>query len=129
MSTLSLTVRPEPDGTVVISPHGEIDADNAHEIRDAVSGLLATSPPPAMKIDMLDVSFIDSVGIGALVGCYHAAAASSVRLLVTNPTAYVHRVLYVSGLLGLFGSPARPPDRRPPEQPRSHEPRPTDRVP
>ncbi len=115
MSTLSLTVRSK-DGTVVISPHGEIDADNAHEIREAVSGLLATSTPRAIKVDMVGVSFIDSVGIGALVACYHAAAASKVRLLVTNPTAYVHRVLYVSGLLGLFGSPARPPD-----QPRSPE--------
>jgi anti-anti-sigma factor len=129
MSTLSLAVRPEADGTVLISPHGEIDADNAHEVRDAVSVLLATSRPPSIKIDMVDVSFIDSVGIGALVGCYHAAAASNVRLLVTNPTAYVHRVLYVSGLLGLFGSPARQPDQhRPPEQPRSHEPHPTNRV-
>jgi anti-anti-sigma factor len=124
MSTLSLTVRPEGDGTVLISPHGEIDADNAHEIRDAVSGLLATAPPPMIKIDMVDVSFIDSVGIGALVGCYHAAAASNVKLLVTNPTVYVHRVLYVSGLLGLFGSPARPPDQRPP----AREPRATGRV-
>jgi anti-anti-sigma factor len=112
MSTLSLTVRPEGDGTVLISPHGEIDADNAHEIRDAVSGILATSRPPSIKIDMVSVSFIDSIGIGALVGCYHAAAASDVRLMVTNPTAYVHRVLYVSGLLGLFGAPARPPGPR-----------------
>jgi anti-sigma B factor antagonist len=110
MSTLSLTVRPEADATVLIHPYGEIDADNAHEIRDAVSGLLATSKPPSIVIDMSGVSFIDSVGIGALVGCYHAAAASDIRLLVTNPTDYVHRVLYVSGLLGLFGSPARSPE-------------------
>ncbi|HKS98505.1 MAG TPA: STAS domain-containing protein [Rugosimonospora sp.] len=114
MSTLSLTVQPQPDGAVLISPHGEIDADNAHEIREAVSGLLATSQPAGIKVDMVHVSFIDSVGIGALVACYHAAAASGIRLLVTNPTAYVHRVLYVSGLLGLFGSPARLPDQQRP---------------
>jgi anti-sigma B factor antagonist len=123
MSTLSLTVRPEADGTVRISPHGDIDADNAHEIREAVSGLLATSTPFSINIDLMGVSFIDSVGIGALVGCYHAAAASNVRLLVTNPTAYVHRVLYVSGLLGLFGAPALAP-----EQPPRQEPQPADRV-
>jgi hypothetical protein len=32
-------------------------------------------------------------------------------LTVSNPTAYVHRILYISGLLGLFGSPARLPER------------------
>jgi anti-sigma B factor antagonist len=116
MSTLSLTVRSEPDGTVLISPRGEIDADNAHEIREAVSGLLAQSTPGSIRFDLAGVSFIDSIGIGALVACYHAAAASKVRLVVVNPTTYVHRVLYVSGLLGLFGSPARPP-----EQTRSYE--------
>ena len=41
-----------------------------------------------------------------LVGCFHAAAASGVKLTVVNPTSYVHRILYISGLLGLFGSPA-----------------------
>ena len=111
MPALSIVTSTQPEGTVLISPAGEIDADNAHEIRDEVSALLATAAPVAITVDMSGVSFIDSVGIGALVGCYHAAAASSVRLTVTNPTAYVHRVLYISGLLGLFGSPARQPDR------------------
>ena len=112
MSTLSITARTEAGGTVVLSPIGEIDGDNAHEIREAVSGLLATSTPRMIKVDMADVAFIDSVGIGALVHCYHAGAASGVRLMVVNPTAYVHRLLYVSGLLGLFGSPARPPEQQ-----------------
>jgi anti-anti-sigma factor len=111
MSTLSITARTDAGGTVHLRPTGEIDGDNAHEIREAVSGLLATGNPRAIKIDMVDVGFIDSMGIGALVHCYHAAAASGVRLIVCNPTAYVHRLLYVSGLLGLFGSPARPPEQ------------------
>jgi anti-sigma B factor antagonist len=110
MSTLSITARTDAGGTVHLRPSGEMDGDNAHEIREAVSGLLATSNARAIKIDMVDVGFIDSMGIGVLVHCYHAAAASGVRLTVCNPTAYVHRLLYVSGLLGLFGSPARPPE-------------------
>ncbi|OLB76546.1 MAG: hypothetical protein AUI14_18395 [Actinobacteria bacterium 13_2_20CM_2_71_6] len=81
-------------------------------LREAVSGLLLADRPMMIKVDMAGVKFIDSVGIGALVSCYHTAAASRVRLMVCNPTAYVHRLLYVSGLLGLFGSPARPPEQR-----------------
>jgi anti-sigma B factor antagonist len=113
MSTLSIAVRTDASGTAHVQPTGEIDGDNAHEIREAVSALLATKPPRMIKIGMAEVAFIDSVGIGALVHCYHAAAASGVRLVLTNPTAYVHRLLYVSGLLGLFGSPARPPEHQP----------------
>src|SRR5947209_11831617 len=112
MSTLSITARTDAGGTVHIHPTGEIDSDNSHDLRDAVSGVLAAGRPRMIKVDMAGVSFIDSVGIGALVSCYHTAAASEVRLVVCNPTAYVHRLLYVSGLLGLFGSPARPPEQR-----------------
>jgi anti-anti-sigma factor len=112
MSTLTITARTDAGGTVHLRPTGEIDGDNAHEIREAVSAALLTDPPNMIKVDLADVAFIDSMGIGALVHCYHTAAASGVRMVVANPTAYVHRLLYVSGLLGLFGSPARPPDQQ-----------------
>ncbi len=115
MSTLTIAAQTEPSGTVVVHPAGEIDADNAHELRDVISGLLMTGRPTLIKVDLAGITFIDSVGIGTMVSCYHTAAASEVRMIVCNPTAYVHRLLYVSGLLGLFGSPARPPAQRDPE--------------
>jgi anti-sigma B factor antagonist len=108
MSVLTIDVHVEAAGTVVVRPHGEIDAENAHEVREAVTSRLTGDPTSrsAIKIDLCGVSFIDSVGVGVLVGCFHAAAAYGVKLTVVNPTAYVHRILYISGLLGLFGSPA-----------------------
>jgi anti-sigma B factor antagonist len=109
MTTLSLSVLPEAGGTVTIRPQGEIDADNAHELREAVSAVLAARPPEAITIDMSGVTFVDSVAIGMLVGCYHASAACQARLQLVNPSAQVHRLLYVSGLLGLFGTPAHEP--------------------
>ncbi|GAA5184538.1 hypothetical protein GCM10023322_26240 [Rugosimonospora acidiphila] len=111
MSTLTITVRSDSNGAVQVNPAGEVDADNCHELRERVASMLATEPPPLINVDMSLVPFIDSVGIGALVACYHTAAASGTRLVVSNPTAYVHRILYISGLLGLFGSPARLPER------------------
>jgi len=108
MSVLTIDVHVEAVGTVVVKPHGEIDSENAHEVREVVTAYLTGggSPRGAIKIDLGSVNFIDSVGIGVLVGCFHAAAASGVKLTVVNPTSYVHRILYISGLLGLFGSPA-----------------------
>jgi len=108
MSVLTIDVSVEAAGALVVRPHGEIDAENAPEVREVVTARLAGDPTPrtALKIDLSGVSYIDSVGVGMLVGCFHAAAASDVKLTVVNPTAYVHRILYVSGLLGLFGSPA-----------------------
>src|SRR2546430_16949870 len=109
MSALSIAARTDAGGTVHIHPTGEIDTDNAYDLREVVSGLLATGRPRLIKVDMAGVTFIDSVGIGALVGCYHTAAARGARLIGANPTAYVHRLRYVPGLLGPAGSPALPP--------------------
>lgn len=111
--SLSITTRQLADGTVEIRPQGEIDVSNAHEVRSAVAGVLAGSIPTQIRMDLWLVTLIDSVGVGALVASYHAAAASGVRLVVVNPTKTVHRQLWISGLIGLFGSPR--PRTVPPE--------------
>src|SRR2546423_12775244 len=96
MSTLSINARTDAGGTVHIHPTGEIDSDNAHDIRDAVRGVLATGQPRLIKVDMAGGAFIDSVGIGALVSCYHTPAASGGRLRVGQPPPYPHPAFFLS---------------------------------
>jgi anti-anti-sigma factor len=93
------------DGTVHISACGEVDLDNAYLIRDAVNRALAADKPAGIVIDITLVTMIDSVGIGALVSCFHTAAASGVRLVVTNASTMIYRQLWASGLVGLLGLP------------------------
>ena len=90
---------------VEIAPRGEIDVDTAGEIRDAVAAVLAQYRPSRIELNMRLVSFIDSVGISALVAGFQTAEVSGVKLVITEPSRFVHRQLWVTGLLGLFGSP------------------------
>jgi anti-anti-sigma factor len=100
---LPITTRQLADGTVEIAPSGEIDLDNAHVMRDAVNDVLTRSTPPRISLDLQRVMLIDSIGIGVLVACFHAAAASGVKLVVGHPSPTVYRQLWVSGLVGLLG--------------------------
>ena len=100
---LPITTRQLADGTVEIVPSGEIDLDNAHVMRDAVNDVLTTTTPGCIVLDLRRVMLIDSIGIGILVACFHAAAASGVKLVVSHPSPTVYRQLWVSGLVGLFG--------------------------
>lgn len=102
---LSVVAKPPTDRTVDICVRGEIDLSNAHEIRDSVTAVLAGPRPERIRCDLRLVSMIDSVGIGVLVSCYHAAAACGIPFVVVNPNRTVYRQLWVSGLIGLFGSP------------------------
>jgi anti-sigma B factor antagonist len=103
--TLSITTSTLAGGAAEIAPSGEIDVDNAYEIREAVAAQLAGPHPNRIELNMQHVTFIDSVGIRALVGAFQLASISGVKLVVTRPSRFAHRQLWVTGLLGLFGSP------------------------
>jgi anti-anti-sigma factor len=92
-------------GVVQISPRGDIDVETAHEVRDAVADILTRSRPFRIELNMRAVAFIDSVGISALVAAFQSAEVSGVKLAVVQPSRFVHRQLWVTGLLGLFGAP------------------------
>jgi anti-sigma B factor antagonist len=103
--TLSITTSTLSDGGVEVAPAGEIDVENAFEIREVVAARLAEGRPSRIELNMERVSFIDSTGITALVGAFQLASISDVKLVVTRPSRFAHRQLWVTGLLGLFGNP------------------------
>jgi anti-anti-sigma factor len=103
--TLSIVTSMRPGGVLEISPSGEIDVNTAHEVREAVAAALANGRPSRIELNLRQVSFIDSVGISAMVAGFQTAEVSGVRLVVTQPSRFVHRQLWVTGLLGLFGAP------------------------
>ena len=102
---LSITTSTLADGGVEVAPAGEIDVENAYEIRDTVAARLAEGRPGRIELNMERVTFIDSTGITALVGAFQLASISNVKLVVTRPSRFAHRQLWVTGLLGLFGNP------------------------
>ena len=103
--TMAIATAWKAGGVAEISPRGEVDVDNAYEIRDAVVAVLTTATPNRVELNLSAVTFIDSVGIAALVAGFQAAEVSGVKLVVTRPSRFVHRQLWVTGLLGLFGAP------------------------
>lgn len=103
--TLSITTSTLADGGVEVAPAGEIDVENAYQIRDAVAARLDEGKPERIELNMERVSFIDSTGITALVGAFQLASIRDVKLVVTRPSRFAHRQLWVTGLLGLFGNP------------------------
>jgi anti-anti-sigma factor len=103
--SLSMTTSTLAGGVVEIVPHGEIDVETAHEVREAVATQLSDARPTRIELNMRDVTFIDSVGISALVAAFQLTSVGGVKLVVTKPSRFAHRQLWVTGLLGLFGAP------------------------
>lgn len=81
--------------TVVLS--GEIDVNGASDLQDLLQTTVSASP--AVDVDLAAVQFIDSTVISALITAQNAARTAGRRLTVVNPTARVHRILNVTGVL------------------------------
>jgi anti-sigma B factor antagonist len=94
---MDLSIAPTASGNVTrLAVTGEVDVSNASILRDALDKALGKDV--RLEVDMSDVPYIDSTGIGVLVGTAHRATELGGSLAVMHPQANVSRVL---GLLGV----------------------------
>ena len=91
----------EREGAVVLRARGEIDLGSAPRIRDAaIARLLAGDR--VLVIDLAEVEFLDSIGLGTLVAILRRARSlgGDVSLVVT--TDRIRRPFELTGLGGAF---------------------------
>jgi len=84
----------EGDGYTVCRPVGELDAYTVNKFREAL-GELANKPK--LLIDMSEVPFVDSAGLGALIGGIRRAreVGGDVAVCCNRPTLV--RLLHTTG--------------------------------
>ena len=85
------------DTKAIIRIEGEVDVSNASELRDALDTALADGVKE-VEADFAEVAYIDSTGIGVLVGTAHRAQESGSVLVVANPQKNVERVFSLLGV-------------------------------
>jgi anti-sigma B factor antagonist len=85
-------------GTVTVRLHGEVDVLVVDQVRVALTDAL-TAGPRSMVVDLSDLSFIDSTGLGALVFGFQRARDAGVAFKLAHPTPGVRQILVLSGLL------------------------------
>ena len=115
---LGISTNPTPE-LYTIKVTGEIDISNADSLRNAID-LALEQPAEAVELDFAQVSYIDSTGIGVLVGAAHHAVDHGKRFGCVNvqppcrPGDFDHRCIifapkracrlaYVCDALGRFG--------------------------
>ncbi|MEO8377436.1 MAG: STAS domain-containing protein [Candidatus Sumerlaeota bacterium] len=82
---------------------GEISAETTADLREAVFNLMSRQPQTII-LELSETTFIDSMGIGALMGLRTHLKKSACDFVVANPQPRVREVFEltrVSSLLGL----------------------------
>ena len=85
-------------GTATVSLHGDVDVMTVGQVRVALAEAIATQPQ-VIVVDMADLSFIDSTGLGALIFGFQRARDAGITFRLARPSRGVRQVLVLSGLL------------------------------
>ena len=89
----------EASGDVVlVRLRGELDVSCAREVRTAIDEAIGTPGVARIELDMAGVEFIDSTGIGVLVGAMQRAKASDQEVEIIAVSRTVRRVLDMTGV-------------------------------
>ena len=86
------------DGVVTVALTGEVDVLTVDQVRTSLAEAIADQPR-SVVVDLSDLSFIDSTGLGALIFGFQRARDAGIAFRLRRPSSGVRQILVVSGLL------------------------------
>ena len=97
---LTLTTR-EVDGKTIVAVGGEIDVYTAPKLRDKITELVAEGVYDIV-VDMGEVEFLDSTGLGVLVGGLKKVRAHDGSLQLVCSQDRLLKIFRITGLAKVF---------------------------
>lgn len=85
----------------IVTVTGEIDVFTTPRLRASLLELIE-SGSRHLLLDFTDVTFLDSTGLGVLVGMFHRLRARSGSMVFAGPGERVRRVFHVTQLNKIF---------------------------
>ncbi len=86
------------DGNLKINLEEELDMNSCKILRDIIDGYIVRYQPKEVTIDLSNVKFMDSSGIGLLMGRYNLVKLMGADMTILNPTNNIKRVLELSNI-------------------------------
>lgn len=89
-------------GVAVVRVSGEVDVATCGLLRDGLLRVVGDEYYRGVVVNLAGVNFIDSAGIGVLVGVWHRARASDGSMALAVPSRQVQGILEITGLTKVF---------------------------
>lgn len=86
------------EGNLRIDLDEEIDMKACKTLRTVIDGYIMRYQPREFIMDLSDVKFMDSSGIGLLIGRYNLIKFMDSKMTILNPTSSIKRILELSNI-------------------------------
>lgn len=88
----------ENTGSLTVYLEGDIDHHSAATIRSRIDTKLFLTRPRELVLDLSRVNFMDSAGLGLILGRYTKAAELGVGFRLVHPNVQVQKILDLAGM-------------------------------
>ncbi len=86
------------DGNLVVKLDGEIDHHSASGIREGIDKMIAQSRPKTLVLELSDIDFMDSSGLGLVLGRYRKLSEIGSQMFIKNPSPRTEKILCMAGV-------------------------------
>ena len=86
------------DGVLRVAIFGEINHHNAVSVRQEIDEKIQELRPQNLVLDLADAPFMDSSGLGLIMGRYQRMQELGGTLTVANPSAEHKKIFKLAGL-------------------------------
>ncbi len=86
------------NSTLTVKIIGDIDHHSAKGVRESMDSLIFEKKPSLVLMDLSSVEFMDSSGLGLILGRYTTCEEIGAEFRITRPAPSVLRILELAGI-------------------------------
>lgn len=90
------------NGTLYVVLMGELDEHSASHTRISLDDIFSSGDFSQIIIDLSELDFMDSTGIGVLIGRYKRMKSRNIPIYICNPSRHAERIFKMTGLYDLM---------------------------
>ena len=86
------------DGILRVAIYGDIDHHSAKRVRESIDAQILSKKPLTVILELNQVEFMDSSGLGLILGRYTVTGEIGARLVLSRPSRRIRRILELAGI-------------------------------
>ncbi len=89
-------------GTLYVGLCGEIDEHTAPRVRAQLDEIFSATGIRKVVVELSKLKFMDSTGIGVMLGRYKLLKAKNIPIFIANPSKSIDKILKLSGIYSIM---------------------------